>query len=293
MGNYKGDYAEDATVRFSFNTKDGSGGPVSPDSASDVIDVEVYKDHGTTQITAGITVTEDFDSVTGLVIVEVDMSADAAYTAGSDYMAVISVGTAGTISIVGDCVAEWSCENRHNEVNVTQWRGETVPATNQTGRPLVDLTHVNGTAASGQGTAAISAAVWDRLKTSHTVSGSFGEHLQNPFTVDEIQSAAAATIATALIDATELTPINATTTGLGASITNITIRDTSSNTIADAEVWVTATNNSRAAAVASGTTDGNGLVIFRLDPGTYYVWAQKAGVNFDQPQIITITPESG
>lgn len=52
--------------------------------------------------------------------------------------------------------------------------------------------------------------------------------------------------------------------------------------IADADVWVTSDvdgNN----VLASGRTDQNGAVTFYLDAGTVYVWRQKSGWNFDNP----------
>lgn len=106
---YLGDFAEDATVRRFFNTVDSAGAPVTIGGTAAA---QVYKDGGTTQITAGITITEDFDGVTGLHLLAVDMSADAGYTTGSDYAAVISVGTADSVSIVGGVLVQWSCENR-------------------------------------------------------------------------------------------------------------------------------------------------------------------------------------
>ena len=64
--------------------------------------------------------------MTGLHKVVVAMTDDAFYTAGSDYVAVISTGTADSISIVGGIAKEWSCENRFNEVDVTKQLGVAV-----------------------------------------------------------------------------------------------------------------------------------------------------------------------
>lgn len=111
---YLGDFAEDATVVFFFNTVDTGGAPITIGGTAAV---EVYKDGGTTQSSAGVTVTEDFDSITGLHKVEIDMSTDAFYAASADYTAVVSVGTADSVSIVGGAVASWSCENRTTTQN--------------------------------------------------------------------------------------------------------------------------------------------------------------------------------
>lgn len=52
--------------------------------------------------------------------------------------------------------------------------------------------------------------------------------------------------------------------------------------IAGAQVWAT-TDAAGANLVASGTTDAFGQVVFFLDPGTYYIWSQRAGYTFNSP----------
>lgn len=52
--------------------------------------------------------------------------------------------------------------------------------------------------------------------------------------------------------------------------------------IADAAIWVT-TNIDGSNIIASGSTDQNGKIVFYLDAGTVYVWRQKSGWNFDNP----------
>ncbi len=41
--------------------------------------------------------------------------------------------------------------------------------------------------------------------------------------------------------------------------------------------------------IQSGYTDALGNVIFRLDVGSYYVHLQKAGINFTNPQTLTVS----
>lgn len=58
--------------------------------------------------------------------------------------------------------------------------------------------------------------------------------------------------------------------------------------IADATVWVTsdsAGNN----VLASGLTDAFGSVTFFLDAGTVYVWRQKSGFNFVNPDVEVVS----
>jgi hypothetical protein len=58
--------------------------------------------------------------------------------------------------------------------------------------------------------------------------------------------------------------------------------------IADADVWVT-TDAAGLNAVASGRTDQNGAVTFYLDAGMVYVWRQKSGWNFTNPDVEVVS----
>jgi len=71
--------------------------------------VSVYKDGSNTQSTAGVTLTADFDSVTGLNLVAVDTSADGTfYSAGSSFSLVVTTGTVDSVSAVGMVVGSFS-----------------------------------------------------------------------------------------------------------------------------------------------------------------------------------------
>lgn len=52
--------------------------------------------------------------------------------------------------------------------------------------------------------------------------------------------------------------------------------------ISNARVWVS-TDSSHSNIVASSVTDAFGVATFNLDPGTYYLWRYKSGVNFTNP----------
>ena len=124
---YLGDYTEDyATLNFKFSTHKADGTPIAL-SGSPAI--SVYKANGTTQSTAGITLSVDFDSVTGLNNVLIDLSADAFYAVANDYQVVITAGTVDGISVVGTVIAEFSIENRFAETDVTKIGGSTQSAT--------------------------------------------------------------------------------------------------------------------------------------------------------------------
>ena len=77
--------------------------------------------------------------------------------------------------------------------------------------------------------------------------------------------------------------VQSTGTGAGAITFTYTLTSTvDGSPIADAQIWVTsdyAGNN----LLASGITDAVGQVIFYLDAGTIYVWRQKSGWDFTNP----------
>jgi hypothetical protein len=109
---YLGDFLVGSTVRGTFNTRDASGAPITLASGT----LRVYKDAGTTESSAGITLNTDFDSRTGLHLWEVDTSADGTfYSTGSDFSVVLTVGTVDGISVVGVRVGQFSIRNRSLE----------------------------------------------------------------------------------------------------------------------------------------------------------------------------------
>lgn len=56
----------------------------------------------------------------------------------------------------------------------------------------------------------------------------------------------------------------------------------------NAKVWVT-TDSAGANIIRSGYTNSFGKITFQLDSGTYYVWAEKDGINIDNPSTLTVT----
>lgn len=99
MSRHKNDFLPGATVRIPFNTSasDGSSVTIATNGT-----VRVYKDGGTTEITTGASLVEDFDGITGIHFAVIDTSADANYTAGADYDVAIVNNT-----IDGKSVSAW------------------------------------------------------------------------------------------------------------------------------------------------------------------------------------------
>lgn len=107
---YLGDFALAVTLDNKFTTRSFSTG-VPGTLASGAI--SIYKDNSVTQSTSGVTLSADFDSVTGLNNVRIDLSSDGTfYSAGSNFDAVITTGTVGGVSVVGEVIFSFSITNR-------------------------------------------------------------------------------------------------------------------------------------------------------------------------------------
>ena len=76
----------------------------------------------------------------------------------------------------------------------------------------------------------------------------------------------------------------------GAGAVSHTVTITSDGTVvAGAEVWVS--QDVTGVSIVAGTlhTNSAGQVTFMLDPGSYYLWANKSGVQFNSPQGFTVS----
>ena len=76
--------------------------------------------------------------------------------------------------------------------------------------------------------------------------------------------------------------------GAGANEFTYTLTETGSgDPIADADIWAT-TDSAGTDVIASGRTNQYGVLTFYLDSGTVYIWRQKSGYNFTNPDTETI-----
>jgi hypothetical protein len=100
-----GDFDTSAVIYFKFTTMQPSSG--APFTLAGTPALSVYKDNSTTQTTTGVTLTADFDGVTGLNHVAIDTS-DAFYSAGSFFDVVITTGTVDSVSAVGTVVGRFT-----------------------------------------------------------------------------------------------------------------------------------------------------------------------------------------
>lgn len=134
---YIGDFNTSSIIRGLFNTRTAAGVPITLGGTPSL---SVYKSNSTTESTAGVTLTVDFDSRTGLHFFAIDTSADGTfYAAGEDYRIVVTAGTVDSVSVVGHVVAVFSLANRSALRPTTAGRTLDVSAGGEAG---IDLANV-------------------------------------------------------------------------------------------------------------------------------------------------------
>lgn len=102
-----GDFDTSAVIYGKFTTFRPSTGAAYTLGGTPAL--SVYKDSSTTQSTTGVTLTADFDSVTGLNHFAIDTSADGTfYSSGSFFDVVITTGTVDSVSVVGAVVGSFT-----------------------------------------------------------------------------------------------------------------------------------------------------------------------------------------
>lgn len=299
---YLGDYAEDSTLDFMWSSNDGSGASVTRATNGTI---SVYKGNSTTQSTVGITDTEDFDSLTGIHHVRIDLSADAFYATGNDYMVVLSAATIDG-QTVNAVLAMFSIQNRY--MRGTDGANTTAPDSAATIRAEMDAnstslldiaTGVDNLEADIPGMfLTLRGADSDTLKTlSDQIDGIGGggdatEAKQDTIIayVDSLETRLTAVRAGYLDNLTNLDAAISSIPGAAAGaieVTDLLIND-GSNPIEGAEVWITTDSGgsnrvwygvTNAAGVPKDVGDNNPW----LDAGTYYVWVQKVNYSFSNP----------
>lgn len=77
-------------------------------------------------------------------------------------------------------------------------------------------------------------------------------------------------------------------TGFGSIAWPYTLTDDVGNPVEGASIWACA-DAAGTHKLAYGLTDVNGQVIFMLDPGTIYIWGQKDGYSFNNPDTEVVS----
>jgi hypothetical protein len=309
---YLGDYAEDETVYFLWSTNAADGSSITRATNGTV---SVYKDNGTTQTTTGVTDTEDFDTLTGIHACTI-ATTDAFYTAATDYSVVLSGATIDG-KTVNAVLAHFSIQNRY--MRGTDSANTTTPPTvgaiadqvwdealsghttaGSAGKSLADTEADAATAAaaSAPSAATVADAVWDEALASHLGLGSTGAALNNaggaatdPWNT-ELPGSYTAGEAGYILGTFLDQKISLTNASPGAGAIQFTYTLTeagSGDPIPDADVWATS-DSAGSTVLASGRTDVSGEVTFYLDAGTVYIWRQKAGWDFVNPQVGSVGP---
>lgn len=111
-----GDFLAGETVEFKWNTISNANGSASRVASPPNGTISIYKNGSATQraSSSGITDTPDFDGLTGVHHLSIDLSdnADAGfYAAGNDYQVVVAGLTIDALTI-NAVIAEFSIENR-------------------------------------------------------------------------------------------------------------------------------------------------------------------------------------
>lgn len=102
------DYPLGQTLDFKFTTRAFATGIPTVLAGSPV--VEIYEDDSDTQITDAETLTLDFDGKVGFNNLHIVATAANGFESGKSYCAVISTGTVGGVSVVGEVVQQFSIE---------------------------------------------------------------------------------------------------------------------------------------------------------------------------------------
>ena len=111
MSKYLGDFSASSVIDFKFTTFRPSTG--APFTLAGTPAVSVYKDNDITQSTAGVTLTVDFDGVTGLHHVRITTASDATFYANDgEFECVITTGTVDAVSVVGSCVGRFTLRSQ-------------------------------------------------------------------------------------------------------------------------------------------------------------------------------------
>lgn len=107
-----GDLTVGATIDFTWSTNAGDGASITRATNGTI---SVYKGNSTTQSTAGVTDTEDFDSLTGVHHCRITTASDATfYSAGNDFNVVLSGATIDG-KVVNAPLAHFSIQNRYQD----------------------------------------------------------------------------------------------------------------------------------------------------------------------------------
>ncbi len=227
------DYIVGDTIYLMFTTRQFSDGVPTALAGSPI--VSAYENDNVTQITAGITLGVSHDSVVGMNLLTIVATGVSGYEAGKDYNMVITTGTVGGVSVVGEVVGTFSLSRAPAALGLKEVGAGTSPTAN--GLTLKsgsiaepgDVVHIRTSGNSVQGTRIINAfdggtevatfsAAWDTTPTTAITYALFASPLSEAVTVESIDTdvmdnvAMAASMVTEILDALLIKVIEGTVT---------------------------------------------------------------------------------
>lgn len=235
---YHGDFALESSLDIKFTTVSTTGAPTT---LAGTPVVSAYPGNSTTQITAGITLTVDFDALTGLHNVRVVATAANGYATATNYVLVITTGTVGGTSVVGYVVGSFSIENRSALRPTVAARTLDVSAGGEAGVDWANIgspTTANNLSATNidvdQIVASVSGAVGSVTGAVGSVTGAVGSVAAGGITASSI---AADAIGASELASDAVTEIRSLASGTSDSGTTTTMVD-AARTEADTDYWV-------------------------------------------------------
>jgi hypothetical protein len=221
MSAYVGDFRLGDTFDVKFTTVAATGAPTT---LAGTPVVSAYVGNSTTEITAGITLSVDFDGRTGLHNVRVVASSGNGYATASNYQLVITTGTVSGVSVVGYVIGQFSIEARSALMPTTAARTLDVSAGGEAG---VDWANV-GTPGSTVNLSATTTNVVNTAAAVTTVNGLAANVITAEATAadftTEIQSGLATAAALDAVDNfvdTEVTSIKTVVDAIQAKTDNL------------------------------------------------------------------------
>lgn len=123
---YLGDRSLGSTVNLKFSTRLYG----IPTALSGSPFVAIYKSGSSTPISAGVTLTQGYDSTVGLNDVSIITSTGNGFLESEDYQIVLKSATLGSFSVDGSVIGEFSIGATSTSVNVIEIAGSALAASN-------------------------------------------------------------------------------------------------------------------------------------------------------------------
>lgn len=287
-----GDFDTSAVIYGKFTTYRPSTGASFTLGGTPAL--SVYKDNSTTQSTTGVTLTVDFDAVTGFHHFAIDTSTDGTfYAAGSFFDIVITTGTVDSVSVTGTVVGGFTLRKNSALKSTTAGRTLDVSAGGEAG---LDWANV-GSPTTAQNLSATTIATTQQvdvntIKTNAVVNGGTVTFPTNATLASTTNiTAGTITTVTTTTTATNVTTVNglaanvitaaATAADFGAEIATAILTDTTASNyttansagkfIKDGAAWVTGTGTAQAGTSTTITLAAGASATNAHDPGAIII----------------------